>query len=116
MGEAKRKQAKLSPVEKEGLRLTHKLINDGMLIAGGFAAYVMNNKIPLDSPALPQLRDVYMCGAEHVWQSFMTTLDPGAQETPDDMRRLDSIQRELDVWRKQKMDAIATAMPTKGSA
>ncbi len=116
MGEAKRKAARLTPAERAGVALTHKLVNEGKLIAGGFAAYLMSNKIEVADPAMPALNDAYMAGAEHLWASIMATLDPGADETPADMRRMDAIQTEIDAWRTAKMSAFAKAYPTKGSA
>jgi hypothetical protein len=116
MGEAKRKEERMSPVDRAALELTRKLANEGKLIEAGFAAYVAVNKIGIDDPALPKLRDAYMSAAEHLWSSIMATLDAGEKETPADMRRMDAIQAEIDVWREQKMAALAQSMSTKGSA
>jgi hypothetical protein len=116
MGESKRKSERLSPVDQAALDLTRKLANDGKILEGGFAAYVVTSRIGIDDPALWRLRDAYMAAAEHLWSSIMATLDPGEIETPADMRRMDAIQAELDAWRAQKMAALAQSMPTKGSA
>lgn len=116
MGEAKRKRDKMTPAEREGLRITHKLVNDGKLLQGGFAAYLMSRKMDPSDPRMPELYDVYMMGAEHLWASIMATLDPGRDETPADMRRMDAIQNELNTWRKMKMDVLAKNYETKGNA
>jgi hypothetical protein len=116
MGEQKRKAERLSPVDQAALELTRKLANEGKLIEGGFAAFVMVNKIDVDHGALPILWDAYMAGAENVWSSIMATLDAGDEATPSDMRRMDAIQAEIDAWRAQKSEAFAKAMATKGSA
>lgn len=120
MGEAKRKRDKfdrLSPADRKAVELTRDLLNAGKLIEGGFAAYILNERIELDDPRLPLLRDVYLTGAEHLWSSiFAAALDPGIEETAAELRRMDLIQKELDEWRKQKLAALATAMPTSGSA
>jgi hypothetical protein len=116
MGEQKRKTEHLSPVDKAALELTRKLANEGRLLEGGFAAYVVTSKIGIDDPALPKLRDAYMSAAEHLWSSIMATLDAGDDTTPADLRRMDAIQVELDAWRAQKMADLAKAMATKGSA
>jgi hypothetical protein len=73
MGEQKRKTEHLSPVDKAALELTRKLANEGRLLEGGFAAYVVTSKIGIDDPALPKLRDAYMSAAEHLWSSIMAT-------------------------------------------
>lgn len=118
MGEAKRKREKLSPVEKRAMELTHNLVNEGKLVAGGFAAWCMMHKIDINAPgpSFPLFHDAYMAGAEHLWTCIMGTLDPGVEVTPADMRRMDSIHSELQAWRKLKTDAMAQAYPTKGSA
>jgi predicted transcriptional regulator len=116
MGEAKRKEERMSPVDRAALELTRTLANEGKLIEAGFAAYVAVNKIGIDDPALPALRDAYMSAAEHLWSSIMATLDAGDDPTSADMRRMDAIQAEIDAWRAQKSEAFAKAMATKGSA
>ncbi|HEV7278426.1 MAG TPA: hypothetical protein VGN80_19265 [Devosiaceae bacterium] len=45
MGEAKRKRERMTPVEQRALDITHKLANEGKLIAGGFAAWCIHQKI-----------------------------------------------------------------------
>ena len=116
MGEGKRKFDRLSPAEQQAVDITRKLANEGKLIAGGFAALVITEKIPLDAPYLPALRNAYMAGAEHLWSSIMASADPGLQETPGDMRRMELIQAEIDVWREAKLFAYAEGFSTKGSA
>jgi hypothetical protein len=116
MGEAKRKDARLSPAERAGRDLTHKLANEGKLLEGGFAAFVLAEKITPEHPALATLRDAYMAGAEHLWTSIMGILDPGEEPTDDDMRRAEAIQAEIDIWREKKLSQLAQSMPTKGSA
>ncbi|QPC87112.1 hypothetical protein GA830_10435 [Mesorhizobium sp. NBSH29] len=117
MGEAKRKKDKLTPAEKAGIAFTHNLINDGRLIVGGFAAWCMRHKVdPATAPDLARLRDAYMSGAEHIWTSIMATLDPDADPTENDMRRMGLIQAEIDEWRATKMADFAKAYPTKGTA
>lgn len=118
MGEAKRKAEKLSPVEKEALKMTRTLANEGQLIMGGFAAWMLINKINfrIPDPEHAKYADAYFAGAEHLWSSIMATFDPGEEETPADMRRMDLIQKEVDAWREKKWTAYAKGMPTKGNA
>ncbi len=113
----KKEQRKLSPVEQRAVELTDDLANKGMLIEGGFAAYIKVNGL-IDAPIadLARLQDVYMHGAEHLWSSIMAILDPGSEETPADIRRMDLIQQEIDKWRKKKMDAHAQNYKTQGNA
>ena len=116
MGEQKRRLDRMLPADREALRLTNELANKGMLLAGGFAAYLTINGIPVADPRVPLLNDMFMTGCEHLMSSMMATLDPGREPTESDYKRMDAIQAELDVWRKRKMEAYAASMPTKGSA
>lgn len=116
MGEAKRRAERMLPADEAGLDLTHKLVSDGKLIEGGFAAYVLASKLDVTDPRLPALHDAFWAGAEHLWSSIMATLDPEREPTDADMRRMELIQTEVDAWRARKMAALAQSMPTKGSA
>lgn len=59
--------------------------------------------IPADASdtQLSEMRKAFFLGAEHVWASIMTILDPGAEPTEKDMRRMDLINRELEAFRKE---------------
>jgi len=82
--------------------LTKKLVDDGKLIEMGFNT-LRNLMIPMDAPEgqVSDLRLAYMAGAQHLWASVMLMLDPGVEETPEDIKRMDSIQAEFDVWEKE---------------
>lgn len=116
MGEAKRKRESMTPAERAALDATHKLVNDGKLIAGGFAAYCMAMEISVDDPMLPRLQHAYMTAAEHLWQSVMSVMDPGPKETAADLKRFDLIHAEITAWRTQLEGELAMRMKTKGSA
>jgi len=106
----------MSPAERAALDLTHKLANDGRLIEGGFAAFVLVNKIRTTDPALVWMRDAYMSGAEHLFSSIMAMFDEGSEPTDADTDRMNKISDEIDAWRKSKADEMAIAMQTKGEA
>lgn len=57
--------------------------------------------MPLNAPPhqLHEMRLAFMAGAQHLFASMMGMLDPEPDETPDDMRRMDLINRELDAFR-----------------
>lgn len=116
MGEARRKRDRTTPLDQQALDLTRELLARDQLLLGGFAAYLRARKISPDSEAMPALHDAFMAGAEHLWSSIMATLDPGTEPTADDERRMESIGREIEAWRKRAMDAFAQGFPTKGSA
>lgn len=116
MGEAKRRREQMTPLDLQAVDLTHDLVNRGQLILGGFLAYTRARKIAVDAPHIPALHDAFMAGAEHLWSSIIATLDPGTEPTAEDERRMESIGREIEDWRKRQMDAFAKSFPTKGSA
>lgn len=94
MGEAKRRGG------DRAVALTRELIDAGKLIESGLAIYA-NYFIPQDTPPA-QVREMhlaFMAGAEHVWMSMLAMLDAGAEPSEVDLRRMDSIQRELTEWR-----------------
>ena len=47
------------------------------------------------------MRKSFFMGAEHVWASIMGILDPGAEPTEKDMRRMSLIHDELEAFRKE---------------
>jgi len=83
-------------------RLTKQLSDEGKLIEAGWVAMRMN-LIPLNAPAnqLQDLRFAYMAGAQHLFSSIMSILDPGEEPTDDDLRRMDLIDKELREFAKE---------------
>lgn len=95
-------------------QLTKRLADDGKLIEAGWVSLRLNC-VPLDAgpTQLDNMRMAFMAGAQHLFASMLGVLDPGLEETPDDMRRMDLIHRELEVFAKELELRIAR---TKGSA
>jgi hypothetical protein len=95
-------------------RLTKQLADEGRLIEAGWVALRLEC-VPLNAPAvqLEEMRNAYMAGAQHLFASMLGMLDPGTEETPDDMRRMDLIAREMEVFGKELELRVARA---KGSA
>lgn len=116
MGEAKRKREKLSPVERLALDTMHRLVDEGLGVEGGFAALCIMEGIKPDNPMVPLARHIYFAGAQHIWSTMMTMLDPGPKETKRDMLRMDKIEAELEKYRLGVEAAYAATMKTKGSA
>ncbi len=86
----------------------------GKLIEAGWATLRLMS-IPADAPPLQieEMRNAFFAGAQHLFASIMTVLDPGSEETDGDMRKMDLISKELD-------DFIAVYslkhLPTEGQA
>jgi hypothetical protein len=94
--------------------LTKRLADEGKLIEAGWVEMRLA-VVPLNAPP-PQLRDMrlaYMAGAQHLWSSIITMLEPGAEPTDVEMRRMALISDELEVFYNEIKLAAAE---TKGSA
>lgn len=94
-------------------RLSRELADQGKLIEAGWVAMRLH-VVPLNAQAaqLDNMRLAFMAGAQHLFASIMTVLDPGAEPTGADMRRIDLIDRELAAFGEELKLRIAT----KGSA
>lgn len=87
--------------EKIAAAVTKAAADDGHLIEAGFNA-LRSLAIAPDAPKVQvdEMRLAYMAGAQHLWASIMSVLDPGPDETPGDMHRMEKIQAELDSWKR----------------
>ncbi len=95
-------------------RLARALIDQGLLIEAGFAslrAVAMSRTAPPEQ--VIQMRLAFFAGAQHLFGSLMQALDPDAEPTADDERRMSCISAELDRFIEEFQ---AQHMPTKGSA
>jgi hypothetical protein len=82
--------------------LSRKLADEGKLIEAGWVALRLQT-IPLNAPAvqLQEMRLAYMAGAQHLFSSIMTILEPGQDETEADLTRMDLIHKELEAFCKE---------------
>lgn len=83
--------------------LSRRLADEGRLIEAGWVAMRVHGGIPPDAPPiqLTEMRIAFMAGAQHLFSSIMTILDPGDDETPGDMRRMGLIQTELEAFGRE---------------
>lgn len=87
-------------VKKLAERVTRDLADQGKLLEAGWQAYrLLCLQVP-PHEARDDLREAFMSGAEHLFASIMSMLDPGTEETPDDMRRMDRLNDELEPIRQ----------------
>jgi hypothetical protein len=78
--------------------LTKDLTDKGLLIEAGFAA-LRHMAIAKDASAeqVDEMRGAFFAGAQHLFASIMSILDPGDEEpTENDLRRMSLISDELD--------------------
>lgn len=95
-------------------QLSRRLAEDGKLIEAGWVGYRLM-VMPKDAPPVQinECRIAFMAGAQHLFTSIMTVLDPGAEPTDADLQKMDLIDKEL---RKFAEELHVRVTPTKGSA
>jgi hypothetical protein len=109
MDEAKRR--KLEQVVKT---ITDNAADEGKIIELGWLLLRVQ-AIPKDAPQiqLDEMHQAFFAGAQHLFSSIMTMLDPNSEPTERDLRRMNSIDKELQSF---IADYSAKHMPTRGSA
>jgi hypothetical protein len=77
-------------------RLSRELVDQGKLIEAGWVGLRLAAMHP-DSPPdqLREMRMAFFAGAQHLFGSIMSILDPGEEPTDDDLKRMDLIDKEL---------------------
>lgn len=95
-------------------RLSRELTDKGMLIEAGWIGLRLACDLE-DAPKLQldEMRNAFFAGAQHLFASIMTILDPGAEPTDKDLERMDLIDSEL---KKFINDFTLRNIPTGGSA
>jgi hypothetical protein len=93
--------------------VSKKLTDEGKLIEAGFYTYrrfVMSayaSAIQVD-----ECRWAYFAGAQHLFASIMAIMDPDAEPTDNDLRRMNMIHTELQKF----ADELELRVETKGKA
>jgi hypothetical protein len=90
--------------------LSRRLADEGKLIEAGWVSLRLH-AIPADASAvqLDNMHMVFMAGAQHLFASIMTIFDQEAELTDADMRRMELIERELDIFREELKCRFLTA-------
>lgn len=104
MGEANRRRAE---------EMTRKLSDEGRIIEAGWLglrAMWLPPNCPPDQER--DLRWAFMAGAQHLFGSIMTMLDPAEEPTEADLARMDKIDAELKAFAAE----VTASLPTKGRA
>jgi hypothetical protein len=95
-------------------RLSRELADQGRLIEAGWVGYRLMVMSPTAPPIqLDECRLAFMAGSQHLFSSLMNILDPGAEPTDADLRKMDLIELEL---LKFAEEFELRAVRTKGSA
>lgn len=76
--------------------LSKRFVDKGLIIEAGWVAF-SEITIPKDasSAQMNDMRTAFYAGAQHLFGSIMTILDPGDEPTDADLARMDQIDREL---------------------
>jgi hypothetical protein len=101
-------------VNRVASEVTKQLMAEGRIVEAGWQAMRITAIAP-DAPPdqLQEMRMAFYAGAQHLWGSIMNGLDPDAEPTADDERKMELIQKELDTFIK---DFARRHLPTKGQA
>jgi len=85
------------PTQAEISRLTRVLVDQGKIVQAGWISLKLTT-IPesASSQQLDEMRNAFFAGAQHVFGSMMSILDPGAEPTAADLQRMTSIHNELE--------------------
>lgn len=87
--------------------LTEVMADQGQIIEAGFGSF-LTAVLPRDA-SIEQIdltRMAYFCGAQHLWASIFSMLDPDAEPTDKDMKRMELIEAELIGFLKEIKDRI----------
>jgi hypothetical protein len=90
-----------------------RLTDQGKLIEAGWIGLRIASVSP-DAPQvqIDEMRNAFMAGAQHLFSSIMSILDPGSEPTDADLRRISLIDDEL----RQFYEECMLRLKTKGSA
>lgn len=79
---------------------TRRLLDEGKIIAAGWAIF-RKHVVPEDAGPVQveAMQMAFLAGAEHLFSSIMVGLDPDAEPTPEDERRMDLIGAEIEAIR-----------------
>jgi hypothetical protein len=82
--------------------LSKRLADEGKLIEAGWVGLQLA-AVPADAPQVQvdEMRMAFMAGAQHLFASILTILDPGEEPSDADMRRMDLINKELAAFRDE---------------
>lgn len=95
-------------------RLSREMTDRGRIIEAGFLGLRLAAMDPNAPPVqIREMRMAFFAGAQHLFASIMTILDPGDEPTERDLKRMDAISAELQEFIK---DFEFKHMPIKGTA
>jgi hypothetical protein len=88
--------------------LTREAVDRGLLIEAGWLSlrkFAINSDAPDDQ--LREMQMAFFAGAQHLFASMMTIMEPGAEPTRRDLKRMDQINDELERFAKELSARLA---------
>jgi len=83
-------------VKKAVEQITKELNDKGLVVEGGWRAYeILTGLDKMSEVQRRECRKAFFFGAHHLFASIMTVLEPGVEETKNDLNRLSLIDAEL---------------------
>ena len=94
-------------------RIVREFTDQGKLMEAGWIGLRIACRLE-DAPALQlqEMRMAFFAGAQHLFGSIMSIMDPGEEPTEKDMERIDLIDRELKAFIN---DFALRNCPTEGN-
>ena len=86
-----------SPAKEVVDRICKQFVDEGKLVEAGWQSLWLTS-VPEDTPKvqLDEMRMAFFAGAQHLFGSIMSILEPDAEPTEKDLQRMDLIHRELE--------------------
>lgn len=82
--------------------VTEKLTDAGKIIQGGWLGYRLCVMPQTASEIqVSETRKAFFAGAQHLFASIMSILDPGSEPTEKDLQRMTLIHTELEAFEKE---------------
>jgi hypothetical protein len=76
---------------------TKEFTDKGLIIEAGWQSLrIMAIPENAHQTQIDEMRNAFFCGAQHLFASIMSVLDPGEEPTEKDFERMDLIHKELD--------------------
>lgn len=92
----------MRPTKQQIDELTKKLVDSGKLMEAGWLSYKLM-VLPEDASEVQrdETRKAFFAGAQHLYASVMGMLEPGAEPTMNDLRRMAAVDAELNQFVEQ---------------
>lgn len=74
--------------------------DQGRLIEAGWAALKVQTLEGASDTQVKEMRKAFFAGAQHLFASIMSILEPDAEPTPKDLERMTLIHNELEKWKR----------------